>query len=107
MTKNNKWDRGLTHWDKIKKHIYFDSEIIISWKGKLYVILSFTFWLPHNVVDNASESAGSINKIWGRSNGQFQITIPFIRFTKTWKDDPYTIFEWGWKTANADMYKER
>ena len=107
MTKNNKWDRGLTRWDKIKKYIHFDSEIIVSWNGKLYVLFAFTFWLPFTVVDPSSENASVINKICGRTYGHFQITIPFVRFTKTWGDDPYTEFEWGWRTANADMYKDR
>ena len=102
-----KWDRGLTHWDRIKKYIHFDSEIIVSWNGKLYVLFAFISWLPFTVVDPSSENASVINKIWGRTYGHFQITIPFVRFTKTWGDDPYTKFEWGWRTANADMYKDR
>ena len=103
------------NWNKIKKHIHFDGEIVWSWKGKLFVIFGFCFWLPHRHASvgspagpqgQLSQEQKMLQAIFGRDEGQFQVVIPFLRYTIVWGKDSYRELELGWKVANAGMYKD-
>jgi hypothetical protein len=102
-------------WNRIKKHIHVDWEIIWSWKGKLFVILGFCFWLPYRYPSVGSPAGPQgkynheqriMNSIFGREEGEFQVVIPFLRYTIVWGGDGYRELELGWKVANAGMYKD-
>ncbi len=105
----------MTNWNKIKKKITVDLEFIVGWHGNLYVLFSFAFWVPYHYASVGSPDGLQgierklMQAIFGRNEGQIQFTIPFARITYIWgvnalPEDKGWIFEWGWSTANADMY---
>jgi len=103
----------MTTWDKIKKEVYIDWELIWGWKGRLFVILSLSFWIPYRYAPKGSPVDADIQErrmlqaIFGRNEGEFQITIPFLRLTFVWGRESYNEILGGWKDANAAMYKDR